>query len=48
MEDRQVAMFESYDKTLLCRLAFISNFDFAKISRIREDIAKMILNDVIS
>ncbi len=33
MEDRQIAMFESYDKTLLCRLAFVSNFDFAKISR---------------
>lgn len=33
MEDRQIAMFVSYNKTALCRLAFVSNFDFAKISR---------------
>ena len=33
MEDRQIAMFVSYNKTALCRLAFISNFDFALISR---------------
>ena len=33
MENRQVAMFESNDKASLCRLAFISDFDFAKISR---------------
>lgn len=32
MEDRQIAMFVSYNKTALCRFAFISNFDFAKIS----------------
>lgn len=33
VENRQIAMFVSYNKTALCRLAFISNFDFAKISR---------------
>ena len=33
MENRQVAMFESYDKTLLCRFAFVSDFDFAQVSR---------------
>lgn len=33
MENRQVAMFVSYDKTLLCRFAFVSDFDFAQISR---------------
>lgn len=33
VENRQVAMFESYDKTALCRFAFISDFDIAKISR---------------
>ena len=33
MENRQVAMFESYDKTLLCRFAFVFDFDFAQISR---------------
>ena len=33
VENRQVAMFVSYNKTALCRLAFISDFDFAKISR---------------
>lgn len=33
VENRQVAMFENYDKTLLCRLAFVSDFDFAQVSR---------------
>ncbi len=33
VENRKVIMFASYNKTALCRLAFISNFDFAKISR---------------
>lgn len=33
MEDRQIAMFVSYNKTALCRLAFVSDFDFAQISR---------------
>ena len=33
VENRQVAMFVSYNKTALCRLAFISDFDFAQISR---------------
>ena len=33
VENRQVIMFVSYNKTALCRLAFISNFDFAQISR---------------
>lgn len=33
MENRQVTMFESNYKTLLCRLAFVSDFYFAKISR---------------
>ena len=33
VENRQIAMFVSYNKTALCRLAFISNFNFAKISR---------------
>ena len=33
VENRKVIMFTSYNKTALCRLAFISNFDFAKISR---------------
>lgn len=33
VENRQIAMFVSYNKTALCRLAFVSNFDFAKISR---------------
>ena len=33
VENRQVAMFASYNKTALCRLAFISDFDFAQISR---------------
>ena len=32
VENRKVIMFASYNKTLLCRFAFISNFDFAKIS----------------
>ena len=33
VENRQIAMFVSYNKTALCRLAFVSDFDFAKISR---------------
>ena len=33
VENRQVAMFVSYNKTALCRLAFVSDFDFAQISR---------------
>lgn len=33
VENRQIAMFVSYNKTALFRLAFISNFDFAQISR---------------
>lgn len=33
VENRKVIMFASYNKTALCRLAFISDFDFAKISR---------------
>lgn len=33
VENRQIAMFVSYNKTALCRLAFVSNFDFAQISR---------------
>ena len=33
VKNRQVAMFESNYKTLLCRLAFVSDFDFAQISR---------------
>lgn len=33
VENRKVIMFASYNKTALCRLAFISNFNFAKISR---------------
>ena len=33
MENRQIAMFVSYNKTALCRLAFVSNFDFAQVSR---------------
>lgn len=33
VENRQIAMFVSYNKTALCRLAFISNFDFAQVSR---------------
>ncbi len=33
MENRQIAMFVSYNKTALCRLAFVSDFDFAQISR---------------
>ena len=32
VENRQIAMFVSYNKTALCRLAFVSDFDFAKIS----------------
>lgn len=33
VENRKVIMFASYNKTALCRLAFISDFDFAQISR---------------
>lgn len=33
VKNRQVAMFASYNKTLLCRLAFVSDFDFAQVSR---------------
>ena len=33
VENRQIAMFVSYNKTALCRLAFVSDFDFAQISR---------------
>lgn len=33
VENRKVIMFASYNKTALCRLAFISDFDFAQVSR---------------
>lgn len=33
VENRKVIMFASYNKTALCRLAFVSDFDFAQISR---------------
>ena len=33
VENRQIAMFVSYNKTALCRLAFVSDFDFAQVSR---------------
>ena len=33
MENRQIVIFESYDKTSFCRLAFVSDFDFAQASR---------------
>lgn len=33
VENRQIAMFVSYNKTALCRPAFVSDFDFAQISR---------------
>ena len=33
VENRKVIMFVSYNKTALCRLAFVSDFDFAQISR---------------
>ena len=32
VENRKVIMFASYNKTALCRLAFVSDFDFAQIS----------------